>query len=256
VQLEHSFIVPAGVDAAWNVLLDMQRIAPCLPGVTIDSVDDEDFVGSVKVKLGPINLTYSGRARFIEKDEIGHLVVIDARGRDARGNGTATATVTARLSVQAPGRTQVEIVTDLDVTGKPAQFGRGVMADVGNRLIEQFADCLAAQLGGASAELDHLPDQPAGNADLAAVSVTDDARATAADLPGVVAKTAAGATPTTGAQPISVPRPRAAEPEPIDLMAAAGPIIVKRLAPILGGALVVVFGLVLVIVRRRRAQLT
>jgi carbon monoxide dehydrogenase subunit G len=215
VQLEHSFIVPAGVDQAWTVLLDTQRIAPCLPGVTIDDVDGDDFVGSVRVKLGPINLTYSGRARFIEKNESRHLVVIDAHGRDARGNGTVSATVTARLSAQGPASTRVQILTDLDVTGKPAQFGRGVMADVGTRLIELFAQRLAAQLGGA-------PDGPAPRAD------------------------------EPGSEPISVPTPQAAEPETIDLLASAGPVILRRLAPILVGTAAAILAVLMAIRRRRQ----
>ena len=140
MQLEHSFTVPVGIDEAWKVLLDIERIAPCMPGAALDSVDGDDFTGSVKVKLGPIRLTYKGKASFIEKDEAAHRAVIDARGRDARGNGTAAAKVTATLAEQG-GATAVQRLTDLDITGKPAQFGRGVMVDVGNKLIGQFADC-------------------------------------------------------------------------------------------------------------------
>ena len=149
MQLEHSFTVPVGVDQAWQVLLDVERIAPCMPGASVDSVDGDEFTGTVKVKLGPINLTYKGKASFVEKDEAAHRAVIDARGKDARGNGTASATVTTSLHADGTS-TRVEVVTELDVTGKPAQFGRGVMVDVGNKLIGQFADCLAATLGAGS----------------------------------------------------------------------------------------------------------
>jgi carbon monoxide dehydrogenase subunit G len=145
VQLEHSFTVPVGIDDAWRVLLDIELIAPCMPGAAIDSVDGDDFTGTVKVKLGPIGLTYKGKASFIEKNETAHRAVIDARGRDARGNGTANAKVTATLT-ESSGSTRVDVLTDLDITGKPAQFGRGVMVDVGNKLIGQFADCLAGKL--------------------------------------------------------------------------------------------------------------
>src|SRR5579875_3502800 len=147
MQLEHSFTVPVGIDEAWRILLDIERIGPCMPGASIESVDGDDFTGSVKVKLGPINLTYKGKASFVEKDEAAHRAVIDARGRDSRGNGTAAAKVTAHLE-QTGSSTTVKVNTDLDITGKPAQFGRGVMVDVGNKLIGQFADCLAGQLGG------------------------------------------------------------------------------------------------------------
>src|SRR5437879_11534788 len=113
-----------------------------MPGASLDSVDGDNFTGTVKVKLGPISLTYKGKASFIEKDAAAHRAVIDARGRDARGNGTATAKVTATLTEDGSS-TKVDVTTDLDITGKPAQFGRGVMVDVGNTLIGQFADCLA-----------------------------------------------------------------------------------------------------------------
>jgi len=145
VQLEHSFTVPVGIDDAWRVLLDIEKIAPCMPGAAIDSVDGDNFTGTVKVKLGPIGLTYKGKASFVEKDEAAHRTVIDARGRDSRGNGTANAKVTATLTASG-GATRVDVLTDLDITGKPAQFGRGVMVDVGNKLIGQFADCLAGKL--------------------------------------------------------------------------------------------------------------
>lgn len=147
LQLEHSFTVPAGIDDAWKVLLDIERVAPCMPGAALETVHGDDFTGTVKVKLGPIGLTYKGKASFVEKDEAAHRATIHAQGRDARGNGTATAKVTASLSDQG-GATKVDVVTDLDITGKPAQFGRGVMVDVGNKLIGQFADCLAGKLSG------------------------------------------------------------------------------------------------------------
>jgi carbon monoxide dehydrogenase subunit G len=151
VQLENSFTVPVPVDEAWRVLLDIERIAPCMPGAALDSVTGDDFTGRVKVKLGPINLTYQGKASFIEKDEASHRAVIDARGKDQRGNGTAAAVVTANLKAEG-SVTRVDVLTDLNITGRPAQFGRGVMTDVGNKLLGQFADKLAAQLGEGTAE--------------------------------------------------------------------------------------------------------
>ncbi|WP_409332828.1 SRPBCC family protein [Trujillonella humicola] len=145
MQLENSFTVPVPVDEAWRVLLDIERIAPCMPGAALDSVTGDDFTGRVKVKLGPINLTYQGKASFVEKDEAAHRAVIDARGKDQRGNGTAAAVVTATLAEEG-SVTRVDVLTDLNITGRPAQFGRGVMTDVGNKLLGQFADKLAAQL--------------------------------------------------------------------------------------------------------------
>src|ERR1700712_4561918 len=147
MQLKHNFTVPADIDQAWEVLLDIERIAPCMPGAAIETVDGDDFTGTVKVRLGPIGLTYRGKASFAEKAVAGHRAVIDAQGKDARGNGTAKAIITATLTSQGSGRA-VSVVTDLNITGKPAQFGRGVMADVGNKLIGQFADCLAGKLSG------------------------------------------------------------------------------------------------------------
>src|ERR1700712_292251 len=147
MQLKHNFTVPADIDQAWEVLLDIERIAPCMPGAAIETVDGDDFTGTVKVRLGPIGLTYRGKASFVEKDVAVHRAVIDAQGKDARGNGTAKAIITATLTSQGSG-TAVSVVTDLNITGKPAQFGRGVMVDVGNKLIGQFADCLAGKLSG------------------------------------------------------------------------------------------------------------
>jgi carbon monoxide dehydrogenase subunit G len=174
VQLENSFTVPVPVDEAWRVLLDIERIAPCMPGAALDSVDGDDFTGRVKVKLGPINLTYQGKASFIEKDDAAHKAVIDARGKDQRGNGTAAATITANLAAEG-SITRVHVLTDLNITGRPAQFGRGVMTDVGNKLLGQFADKLAAQLGEGDAQ---------GDAD----------RASAAGAKGAAGKAAAAVT--------------------------------------------------------------
>lgn len=151
MQLEHSFTVPVGIDEAWKILLDIERIGPCMPGAAIDSVDGDDFTGTVKVKLGPINLSYKGKASFVEKDEGARRAVIDARGRDARGNGTAAAKITATLS-EDTGTTTVQVNTDLDITGKPAQFGRGMIADVGGKIVEQFSARLSEKLAVAAPE--------------------------------------------------------------------------------------------------------
>jgi carbon monoxide dehydrogenase subunit G len=183
VQLENSFTVPVPIDEAWRVLLDIERIAPCMPGAALDSVDGDDFTGRVKVKLGPINLTYQGKASFIEKDEAAHKAVIDARGKDQRGNGTAAAVVTAKLAAEG-AITRVDVLTDLNITGRPAQFGRGVMTDVGNKLLGQFADKLAAQLGEGDAQ---------GDADRASAAASAAATAT-----GAVEEVAASAEQAAG----------------------------------------------------------
>jgi MYXO-CTERM domain-containing protein len=150
MRLEHSFTVPVPVDTAWEVLLDLNRVAPCMPGATLTGVEDDSFTGTVKVKLGPISLMYQGKGRFVERDEAARRVVIEASGRDTRSAGTASATVTAAL-VPEDDATRVEVVTDLAVTGRPAQFGRGMIADVSAKLIGQFADCLAETLTGPAA---------------------------------------------------------------------------------------------------------
>ncbi len=184
MQLENSFTVPVPVDEAWRVLLDIERIAPCMPGAALDSVTGDAFTGRVKVKLGPINLTYQGKASFVEKDETAHRAVIDARGKDQRGNGTATALITANLLGEG-STTRVAVLTDLNITGRPAQFGRGVMTDVGNKLLGQFADKLAAQLAAG----DDVDDQAA--VDQAAV---DQAAAAQQQEPTVARSVAATAT--------------------------------------------------------------
>lgn len=149
MNLEHDFTVPVPIDEAWRVLLDVERVAPCMPGATLTSVDGRDFTGTVKVKVGPITVTYSGKASFAAVDDAAHRAVIEASGKETRGAGTVAATVTAQLSDHGAS-TQVRVVTDLNVTGRPAQFGRGVMAEVGGKLVQQFANCLADELSGHS----------------------------------------------------------------------------------------------------------
>jgi uncharacterized protein len=151
VELEHEFTVPVPVDRAWEVLLDVEKIAPCMPGAALDSVDGDSFTGQVKVKVGPITVAYAGTASFLEKDPAAHRAVVEAKGKETRGSGTAAATVTASMADDG-GSTRVTVVTDLAITGRPAQFGRGVMNDVGNKLIGQFADCVATTITASGAE--------------------------------------------------------------------------------------------------------
>ena len=214
MQLEHSFTVPVGIDDAWKVLLDIERVAPCMPGAALETVDGDDFTGTVKVKLGPIGLTYKGKASFVEKDEAAHRATINAQGRDARGNGTASAKVTATLTDQG-GDTKVDVVTDLDITGKPAQFGRGVMVDVGNKLIGQFADCLAGKLSGGGDAAGRAGDAaPATRpADAARHGSAAPGRKKAA--PAKATKAAAKSTAKPAAKATTAKRPRRSElPQP------------------------------------------
>ncbi|MBM3689269.1 MAG: hypothetical protein FJW80_06385 [Actinobacteria bacterium] len=151
MDLNNSFVVPADLNTAWRTLLDVEAIAPCMPGATLESVHGDDFTGSVKVKLGPVNMTYGGKARFLEKNEVEHKAVIEGTGKETRGSGTASALVTCQLVCEGPNQTRVDVVTDLTVTGKPAQFGRGVMQDVAGRIIEQFSANLAATMAAGAA---------------------------------------------------------------------------------------------------------
>ncbi|MFI6435896.1 SRPBCC family protein [Streptomyces sp. NPDC050759] len=146
MELHHEFTVPVPVDEAWRALLDIERVAPCMPGASVEDYDGKTVTGSVKVKVGPITVTYRGTAVFEEQDESALRMVLIASGRETRGQGTARATVTGTLTGQ-DGGTAVSVRTDLAVTGRPAQFGRGVMAEVGDRLVGQFARCLAERLG-------------------------------------------------------------------------------------------------------------
>lgn len=139
MELQNSFTVPADVATAWQTLLDVEAIAPCMPGATLESVDGDSFTGNVKVKLGPVSMVYGGQARFVSKDEASHTAVIEGTGKETRGTGTAKAQVTARLTADGPATTRVDVTTELTITGKAAQFGRGVMQDVASRLIGQFS---------------------------------------------------------------------------------------------------------------------
>jgi carbon monoxide dehydrogenase subunit G len=145
MELRNAFTVPAGIDDAWRLMLDVRALAPCMPGATVTEVRGDVVLGQVRVKLGPIAMTYQGTVTFLEKDADKHRVVLDAKAKEARGGGTAGAKITASMEPVADG-TEITVVTDLRVTGKPAQFGRGVMADVSERIIGQFADNLAEQL--------------------------------------------------------------------------------------------------------------
>jgi carbon monoxide dehydrogenase subunit G len=150
MELEHSFTVPVPEDRAWDVLLDVERVAPCMPGATLESIDGDEVHGSIKVKVGPINMTYKGTARFTERDPAAHVIMLEASGKETRGAGTASAKVRSMLE-GAGDKTHVIVHTTLNVTGKPAQFGRGVLAEVGGKLIGIFAGNLAAMLEADSA---------------------------------------------------------------------------------------------------------
>ena len=235
MQLEHQFSVPVPIAQAWEVLLDVERIAPCMPGATVESFDGETIVGRVKVKVGPIQVTYAGTARFSEKDRAAWRAVIEANAKEARGTGTANATITAQLHDEGGSATNVTVTTDLAITGKPAQFGRGVMVEVGNKLLGRFADCLEGELGSTEQAAATVP-APSGQQ--AAAAASDVAAATTG-------------TPTPQARPAPSPTPiRRTENEAIDLLDTAGLPVLKRLAPLLVGLIAVL--LLWRLVARRR----
>ncbi len=209
MQLEHRFTVPAPIDVAWEAFNDLEQIAPCFPGATLTSFDGDTFQGFVKVRLGPISLQYSGSGRFVERDVDGHRAVVEAKGKDKRGNGTAAANVTATL-VAAGDSTGVAVVTDLAITGRPAQFGRGVMQDVSDKLLGQFADCLEQRLAGASTsgggEAPASADEPEGPVTAAEVAAAADRSATprpqeTAHSGAVGAEAVSPADPSAGSEP-------------------------------------------------------
>jgi carbon monoxide dehydrogenase subunit G len=169
MELEHSFTVPVPMERAWDVLLDVEKVAPCMPGASLDSVTGDEIAGRIKVKVGPITMTYAGNAKFTERDKDAGVVTLEASGKETRGAGTASASVRSQLSPEGD-TTHVTVHTNLNVTGKPAQFGRGVMVEVGGKLIGIFANNLAAML---AAE----PEAPA----VAGESAAADASAAAED---------------------------------------------------------------------------
>jgi carbon monoxide dehydrogenase subunit G len=212
MELENSFIVPADINTAWDTLLDVESIAPCMPGATLTSFTGDEFAADVKVKLGPVTMVFGGTGKFVSKDVSTHTAVIDASGKEVKGGGNASAKITASLTPEGPDSTRATIVTDLTITGKAAQFGRGVMADVSKRLIDQFA-------GNLQTVIEHRK----ALASPAALSDTSSATGEA------VATTA----PVQSAPPVM-------NNEALNLgSAAAGPIL-KRVIPVVIGVVVVV----------------
>jgi uncharacterized protein len=281
VKLEHSFSVPADLDTVWAAVLDPERVAPCMPGAALSEVDGDTFKGTVKVKVGPISLQYKGSGEFLEKDAAARKLVIKAAGKDTRGNGTASATVTVTLRAEGDG-TAGSVDTDLSITGKPAQFGRGLISEVGGKILDTFATCLATKLAPEAADdaedagvtqaskaskapkaptpptppkaptppkpprapKPPKPPKPPKDSPNLSVVAPEAAPAAAAGTSGTTQPAAERAKPKLAAVE---PRP---ETEPIDLLAYAGPSVAKRVVP-----LVVAVVLLLAVVRllRRRS---
>jgi uncharacterized protein len=249
MRLDHEFTVPVPAAQAWPVLLDIDRIAPCMPGATVTKIDGDDFEGTVKVKVGPITVTYGGTASFLEKDEAQRIAVIEARGKETRGSGTATARVTAQLFESGADSTRVAVTTDLSVTGKPAQFGRGVMNDVGGKLLGRFAECLAGELGTDRA-LATPAAAPAGAVPASTESGVSAQSQADAEPAADNADSAAAADAAAAATPAAVLDAQRREAEPIDLMEAAGGAVAKRAIPALAAA--ALLAILFVVLRRRR----
>ncbi len=251
MELHHRFTVPAPVDVTWAAFNDLEQVAPCFPGASLTSVEGDEFAGTVKVKLGPISMQYSGTGTFLERDEAGHRARFEAKGKDKRGNGTAAATVTAVLSAEGD-ETAVEVTTDLAITGKPAQFGRGVIQDVSDKLLGRFTACLADTLGG--------PGESAGSAeDSAAVAAAEapssssagmESTAPAPESPAETAPAAAPGAESARPAPTRTSSPPPADDEGLDLFRTIAPVLARRYAAPALGVLVVLVVLVRLIRRR------
>ena len=209
MELAHEFTVNTSIDRAWAVLTDVERIAPCMPGAELTEVDGDTYHGLVKVKVGPITAQYKGTASFVEKDGAAHRAVLKAAGRDARGQGNASATVTAVMTEQGDG-TRVAITTNMTVSGRVAQFGRGVMADVTAKLLQQFVDNLEADVLGPAGSGEAASAGNAGAAPAAGAAPTADA---AGAVPAAGAGSAADATGGAGAAPTAGTGAAAPQPQ-------------------------------------------
>ncbi|MFM8793808.1 MAG: SRPBCC family protein [Acidimicrobiales bacterium] len=212
MDLNHEFTVNVPVDEAWNILTDVERIAPCLPGAELQEVEGDTYRGVVKVKVGPIQAQFKGQASFVERDDAGHRAVLKGEGRDTGGKGNASALITARMESVSAGETKVNVSTDLTITGKVAQFGRGAMADISDKLLSQFVENLNTLIAS----------QPA-----------------AAAAPQAEAPAPAATEATTGVRKIEGP-----EAQPIDLLGTAGAPILKRALPVVAVVAAVVIWLI------------
>jgi len=229
--MDHSFTVPVPPDRAWDVLLDVEKIAPCMPGATVDEFDGEVVTGRIKVKVGPVSLTYRGTAKFTERDPDARVIVLEASGKETRGAGTASATVRATLEPESGGEgTTASMHTTMNVTGRPAQFGRGVMIEVGSKLVEQFAQNLRQLIAEDGAAGGNAAATATAEADASAGQAAAEATGTPQDGPGstqpspVVPAAATTATPTA--------QPPAASADSINLVKLVGPALLKRVIPV------------------------
>jgi len=231
MEMDHSFEVPVPPERAWDVLLDVERIAPCMPGASVDEFDGEVVTGRIKVKVGPVSLTYRGTAKFTERDPDARVILLEASGKETRGAGTASATVRATLEPESGGEgTTASMHTTMNVTGRPAQFGRGVMIEVGSKLVEQFAQNLRQLIAEDGAAGGNAAATATAEADASAGQAAAEATGTPQDGPGstqpspVVPAAATTATPTA--------QPPAASADSINLVKLVGPSLLKRVIPV------------------------
>ncbi|HEX5618530.1 MAG TPA: SRPBCC family protein [Solirubrobacteraceae bacterium] len=255
MKLSNDFTVPAPVERAWEVLLDVERVAPCLPGASLEGEQDGEYAGTMKIKIGPITTSYKGTVKIEEADEAGRRAVMRAQARDSRGQGTAAATITSTME-EVEGGTRVHVETDMRVTGPAAQFGRGVMQDVSAKLMGRFADCLAAEMAGAGATAAPPAAEEAGGAATATSPAAETPSAPAPDGARVVGPLNPAADPPPGpagesaeaAASGAAARPRPSE-EVLDLGEASREAVLKRVAPVAA----VLLGLIVILgIRRRR----
>jgi carbon monoxide dehydrogenase subunit G len=230
MKLENEFTVPAPIDRAWVVLLDLDRVAPCLPGAAIEGSDGDEHTGTMTIKIGPITARYKGTVKIEEADEQAHRAVMRAQARDSRGQGTAAATITSTME-EVEGGTRVHVETDMRITGPAAQFGHGVMVDVSAKLMERFANCLAEEIAGGAP----------------APTVPEGARTVGPKRPAATPPAGpAGDSAEAAARP---PAPRPTEAV-LDLGEASREAVLKRLLPVVAGVACLV--VLLQILRRRR----
>jgi carbon monoxide dehydrogenase subunit G len=238
MDLNHSFTVPASLADTWKTFEDIESVAECFPGAVVTEVDGNDFKGTCKVKLGPIAMVYSGAGTFLEKDEAAHTFVIEAKGKDKRGNGTAGATVTATFAEEGSDSTKVDVNTDLAITGKPAQFGRGVIEDISNKLLQQFVTCLQDKVGAPPEEA--APAATTVSAPQA--GTTETATPPPIDLPSAPPPPVAAPRPSTSGSSSwsssASSSSSSANDDALDLGATVLPILAKTYGPQIGIALV------------------
>jgi uncharacterized protein len=238
MEFVNEFTVPTDIDTTWKTLIDLEKVAPCLPGATLEEVDGDVYTGRVKVKVGPITVSYRGTAELVDVDEDAKTARIDAKGKETRGAGTANADVSAKLTETDAG-TVVHVVTDRTVTGKPAQFGRGVMGEVGTKIIDQFSERLE-ELVLSDDDAASGDDAPSGGDEAAAGGEAAASGAAAAGAESSSDGAASTAPASTGPRKIAPDPSR--ENEALDLMEVAGAATIKRAVPLVAGlALVAAF---------------